>query len=36
MSLGNGDASDNPEKMWLAKAGLGEIAKLYFSHKNLP
>lgn len=36
MGLGNGDVSDNPEKIWLAKAGLSEIAKLYFSHKNLP
>lgn len=36
MRLGNGDVSDTPEKMWLAKAGLDEITKLYFSHKNIP
>lgn len=36
MRLGNGDVSDNPEKIGLEKAGLGEIAKLYFSHKNPP
>lgn len=36
MRLENGGVSDTPEKLWLSKAGLGEMTKLYFSHKNIP